>query len=490
MLSSWKTCCARIPQRWLFAVMGCLATTLIFSMRNCLSTAITEMVITATSSSNSTTSDDTCPSTESTSSTTSSSSGIYEWDEYTQGLILSSFFWGQVITPIPGGILADKYGGKQILGFCILTISIFSLLTPVVVQTFDATGLMVLRVLMGLCSGIFFPALNSLISQWAPPQEISKIDALVLSGIQIGTVLGSALSGFLIGYSSIGWPIVFYVFGAIGLLFYPFWILLCYDKPDTHPFISEKEQNYLDVSTSDQRHKRTIQVPWRHILTSRSVWALLFGRVGYSWGLYTMVTNLPKYMKSILKFSIQTNGLLTAFPYVILFFVSNGTAWLADWLIKAGKLSCKNMRKIFMTIASVAAAVFMIAASYAGCDRVLVVVCFTAGIGVMGLFYPSVIVNQLDLAPNYCGSIVALADTVTSLLAILAPYMVGVLTPNQTLPEWRIIFWITFALYVVSVTMYNIWADGEVQYWNDPDFRDNPIHKKKMRVNPNVSASG
>ncbi|KAF9357213.1 hypothetical protein BGX34_009499 [Mortierella sp. NVP85] len=34
-----------------------------------------------------------------------------------QGLILASFFFGYILTPILGGALADRYGGKHVLGF-------------------------------------------------------------------------------------------------------------------------------------------------------------------------------------------------------------------------------------------------------------------------------------------------------------------------------------------------------------------------------------
>lgn len=56
---------------------------------------------------------------------------LFDWDEETQGLILSAFFWGYVVLQIPGGLLADKFGGKYVLGFGILGSSIFTLLIPV-----------------------------------------------------------------------------------------------------------------------------------------------------------------------------------------------------------------------------------------------------------------------------------------------------------------------------------------------------------------------
>lgn len=44
-------------------------------------------------------------------------------------------------------------------------------------------------------------------------------------------------------------------------------------------------------------------MPWRAILTSIPLWALVIGEVGHDWGLYTMVTDLPKYMSDVMRFN-------------------------------------------------------------------------------------------------------------------------------------------------------------------------------------------
>lgn len=50
--------------------------------------------------------------------------------------------------------------------------------------------------------------------------------------------------------------------------------------------------------------------------------------------------------------------------------------------------------------------------------------------GCMGTFYSGLKVNNLDLAPNYAGVIMAITNGVGGINGILAPYIVGVLTPN------------------------------------------------------------
>lgn len=44
--------------------------------------------------------------------------------------------------------------------------------------------------------------------------------------------------------------------------------------------------------------------PWRALLTSWPVWALIIGETGHDWGLYTLITDLPKYMSDVMHFNI------------------------------------------------------------------------------------------------------------------------------------------------------------------------------------------
>ena len=44
----------------------------------------------------------------------------FGWDEAMMGTILSAFFVGYLFTQLPGGLIADRFGGKGILGFAVL----------------------------------------------------------------------------------------------------------------------------------------------------------------------------------------------------------------------------------------------------------------------------------------------------------------------------------------------------------------------------------
>ena len=54
----------------------------------------------------------------------------YGWNETTKGLVLSSFFIGYMLFMVPSGWLANRLGGKLILGTAVLWWSAFTFITP------------------------------------------------------------------------------------------------------------------------------------------------------------------------------------------------------------------------------------------------------------------------------------------------------------------------------------------------------------------------
>lgn len=67
-------------------------------------------------------------------------------------------------------------------------------------------------------------------------------------------------------------------------------------------------------------------------------------------------------------------------------------------------------------------------ASYAQCDKLMVIVYFTISIVFQGV--PGTSINPLDLSPNYAGILMGIGTTVGGMTGILAPYVVGVFTPH------------------------------------------------------------
>lgn len=78
-------------------------------------------------------------------------------------------------------------------------------------------------------------------------------------------------------------------------------------------------------------------------------------------------------------------------------------------------------------------AIFILGASYSGCNRDMAVGMFTIAMGFMGTFYCGMKVNALDLAPNFAGTVMALVNGIGAFTGIIVPYLIGALTEDVNL---------------------------------------------------------
>lgn len=60
--------------------------------------------------------------------------GPFTWDESQQGLILSSYYWGYLISQIPAGRISEVFSAKWVMFTAIVLNIICTLLTPVAAQ--------------------------------------------------------------------------------------------------------------------------------------------------------------------------------------------------------------------------------------------------------------------------------------------------------------------------------------------------------------------
>ncbi|XP_053607893.1 putative inorganic phosphate cotransporter [Plodia interpunctella] len=477
-LKGWRYILNRalfIPQRYVLGVMGLFALANSFTMRVCLSMTITQMVVHVESSEHIV--GETCPDPEYTanSNVTNVTAVIidnhdrYDWSESTQGFLLSAFYYGYILTHLPGGLLAEKFGGKWTVGVGLLVTSLATIVSPLAVKFGGATGLFFIRALEGAGEGPVTPAFVLLLARWIPPSERSRLGAMIFGGAQIGNILGPYLSGLLLADGG-SWHNVFYVFGGLGLIWFIFWAMLCYNTPNSHPFISDEEKEYLNKTViASGLHKKLDPVPFKAILRSAPLWVLVMAAIGHDWGYFTMITDLPKYFSDVLKFNIKETGLMSALPYIAMYIFSFIFASLCDLCVKKKWHSIGTGRKIYTTVSSTLPAVFIILASYSGCDKMVAVGLFIASMAFMGGFYSSVKINALDIAPNYAGTCSALVNGLGAISGVITPYLIGLLTPDQTITQWRMAFWTVFVVLIATNLLYVIWGSGDPQWWDDVD---------------------
>merc|ERR1712127_48892 len=74
----------------------------------------------------------------------------------TIGYVDASFFWGYIITQLPGGFLALRFPANRLFGTAIFLSSCLNLLIPAATKL-DPRAVIVVRVMQGLVEGVTYP---------------------------------------------------------------------------------------------------------------------------------------------------------------------------------------------------------------------------------------------------------------------------------------------------------------------------------------------
>ena len=83
--------------------------------------------------------------------------------------------------------------------------------------------------------------------------------------------------------------------------------------------MSKKEREYLEQSLQDQFNKNAKKsAPWREILKSVPVWAVIICGCGNSYGFTLFVFQLPAYMKNTLGLSLTNVRISFEYFYYII----------------------------------------------------------------------------------------------------------------------------------------------------------------------------
>lgn len=81
------------------------------------------------------------------------------------------------------------------------------------------------------------------------------LGTLAYAGAQFGTVICFPISG-LLASSSAGWPSIFYVFGALAVIWGVVFFVFGSDSPSKHSRISEKERRYIENSLKSSEEEK------------------------------------------------------------------------------------------------------------------------------------------------------------------------------------------------------------------------------------------
>ena len=381
----------------------------------------------------------------------------YGWDAATQGLILSCFYFGYMVTQFLGGWLADRFGGKVVLAVGVIWWSVFTVLTPPA-AALGITVLVVTRILMGMGEGVTFPSIYSLYGKWMPVKERSRAMGLSNSGIPIGQVAALGVAPIIAVYW--GWEAIFYIFGGVGLIWYVLWQLTVAKDPDNHPRISAEEREEIRAGIPPRDDENAAQASVAELFRSKAVWAIIVAHFCNNWSLYVLLSWLPTFVNKGLGVDFASSGWVSAIPHLVSFVFLNVAGYLADRMIRSG-IAVVKVRKICQSIGfgGIALALFVVG-EVDSAVLAITIMCIGNALGafVTGGFA----VNHMDIAPNHAGKLMGITNTFATI-----PGIIGVTVSGYILDvtgSWAIVFQVAGGVTVFGLVVYLLLASGEKEF--------------------------
>ena len=386
----------------------------------------------------------------------------FGWSELQVGLILGSFYIGYMITMTVGGYLADKYGGKKVLGYGLIIWSLLTIVTPFFAYA-GIWWLIFVRILMGLGEGITFPSWHSIYARWIPFKERTRAVGFTNSGIAAGTVFGYVVAAIII--SNYSWEWVFYSFGFLGIFWYFFWNKIVTSYPEDNKNISESE--LILIKNEAPSNSTPPSIPFLKLIKNGPFLAIAVATFCNNWALYTFLSYLPKFINAPLidggmGIELGSNIFIYAIliPSLVSIFSLIFGGFLADKLISIG-YKVINVRKSVNSIGFFGSSIFLYLISLqSDLFSVVFLLClinFCSGVCQGGFG-----VNHADLGPKYTGTLVGISGSIGMVAAIFSPMVAGLVL--EVTNSWNLIFYICSGILVFGGLFYLKFASASKQF--------------------------
>lgn len=170
-------------------------------------------------------------------------------------------------------------------------------------------------------------------------------------------------------------------------------------------------------------------VPWKSILTSGPVWAIIIAAFASDWGLYVLLICVPLFLMDILHYEVAAMGFAAAAPFVFKSLTCPLAGVTAD-LLRRNILSTKTVRRVFYTTGAVTGGPFILIAGYfKNPDAVIGCMCVSGA--ALGLVYAGFQVNMLDIAPRNASIVMGIVNAASNTAGFLSPMLVGFITHHK-----------------------------------------------------------
>lgn len=348
-------------------------------------------------------------------------------------IILNVFTFAYAFGQTLFGKIFDWIGTR--LGF-VLAIGVWSLATALHAVATGLTSFAVFRAILGVSEAGNWPGATKANAEWFPINERALAQGIFNSGAAIGGIVSAPIIGILFVFLG-SWQATFIAIAVLGFLWLIPWLLVYKSGPDTHPWLSEEERQYI---ITGQRNQDTNEVATyapdsKEILSRKESWGVIMASFFLDPIWWLFIGWLPLYLNETYGFGVEEIAIYAWIPYVGAMFGAWFGGLLAQNRIKAG-WTVNKTRKSVITLGGLIMLVFLLLTTQAATPFVAVLLMAAILFG-----FQTAVGNIQTLPSDFysgksVGSLAGFAGTAAKLAVVGLNFLIPVITVNSYTPAF------------------------------------------------------
>jgi ACS family tartrate transporter-like MFS transporter len=235
------------------------------------------------------------------------------------GRAAGMFFAGYFIFQLPSNLVLEKFGVRRWISALMVTWGVISCL---MIFIRGPVSFYAMRFLLGAAEAGFFPGMILYMKHWFPARARARAVAWFMTANPLAGMVGSPVSGALLGLSGrglSGWQWMFLMEGVPAVLLGAtvFWVLS--DSPEEATWLKGEERTWLLARLATERQGESVTSNgglWQ-VLISPRIWMLSAVYFGVSTTMYGVTLWLPTVIRALSGLSYVMTGLVASLPFIV-----------------------------------------------------------------------------------------------------------------------------------------------------------------------------
>jgi ACS family glucarate transporter-like MFS transporter len=360
-------------------------------------------------------------------------------DDVQMGKIFGAFALSYALFEIPSGWLGDVIGPRKVLMRIVLWWSAFTAFTGAM---WSFTSMWLARFLFGAGEAGCFPNLTKAFTTWLPAVERVRAQGIMWTFARWGGAFTPILVVWALRFVS--WRSAFALFGALGVVWAFFFYRWYRDDPRDQKSVNAAELELLGSSVSLASGHGN--VPWKKMLTSRSVLLLWLQYACLSFPWYFNITWLPTYLQQHWKLGQAESARLAILPLFLGGLGSLFCGWISAGFARRAGIA--RSRRVLACSGFLGAATFLALAIQLNNPNWVMLSMGLAGF-CNDLAMPPSWAAAMDIGGRYAGTVAGSMNMMGNLAGFACPVIGGYIL-QATGRNWNLLLYIMAAVYLLG----------------------------------------